>query len=147
MNKNVPIFFILVCSLIAVGCSPSEPAPVAVKGTVKTAKGQPCDNALVVFHPTAKERLNDPKPVATTNAEGVFVLTTFAQDDGALPGDYAVTVVWPGKAGAASKMSLSGEGEAVGADQLKGKYGDPSRPLLKATVPTEGAANIALEVE
>lgn len=147
MNKNVPILLMLVCSLIAVGCSPSEPGPVSVKGTVKTSKGAPCDNALVVFHPTAKERLNDPKPVATTNAEGVFVLTTFAQDDGALPGDYAVTVVWPGKAGAASKMSLSGEGEAVGADQLKGKYGDPSRPLLKATVPTEGAANIALEVE
>jgi len=132
---------------MVLGCSQSGPAPVSVKGTVKTKKGQPCDNALVVFHPTAKDRLNDAKPLATTNAEGKFVLTTFAQDDGALPGDYGVTVVWPGKPGSASKMSLTGEGEAVGEDQLKGKYGIPSTPLLKATVPAQGGADLTFEVD
>ena len=149
MKSNILLFVTMVCSVLMMGCSSSEPAPVPVKGMVKTKKGQPCDNALVVLHPTAKDRLNDAKPVATTNAEGKFVLTTFALDDGALPGDYSVTVVWPGKGGAESKFSLSGEGEgaAGGADQLKGKYGNPSQPLLKATVPAQGGADLLLEVE
>ncbi len=147
MKSNILLFGTMVCSLLMVGCSSSGPAPVSVKGTVKTKKGQPCDNALVVLHPTAKDRLNDPKPVATTDAEGKFVLTTFAVDDGALPGDYSVTVVWPGKSGPESKFSLSGEGAAGGADQLKGKYGNPSQPLLKATVPAQGGADLMLEVE
>jgi len=37
-------------------------------------------------------------------------------------------------------------GQPVGADQLKGKFGDPSRPLLKATIPSNGAQDISLEV-
>jgi len=147
MKSNILLFGTMVCSLLMFGCSSSGPVPVSVKGTVKTKKGQPCDNALVVLHPTAKDRLNDPKPVATTDAEGKFVLTTFAVDDGALPGDYSVTVVWPGKSGPESKFSLSGEGAAGGADQLKGKYGNPSQPLLKATVPAQGGADLMLEVE
>ena len=129
-----------------VGCGSSKPTPVPTKGVVKTKSGRPCDNALVVFHPIDQGRLNDPKPVATTNNEGEFVLTTFAVNDGALPGDYAVTVVWPGKDPKAGKMSMSGEGGTVGADQLKGKFGNPSKPLLKATVAKESAPALAFEV-
>ena len=132
---------------VFLGCGSSEPAPVSTKGIVKTKGGRPCDNALVVFHPLDQGRLNDPKPVATTNAEGQFVLTTFAPNDGALPGQYAVTVVWPGKDPKASKISVSGEGGSVGADQLKGKFGNPSKPLLKATVPKEGAPALDFEVD
>lgn len=130
-----------------VGCGSSEPTPVPTKGVVKTKNGRPCDNALVVFHPIDQGHLNDPKPVATTNTEGEFVLTTFSVNDGALPGEYSVTVVWPGKDPKASKMSMTGEGGSVGADQLKGKYGDPSKPLLKATVAKEGAPALAFEVD
>lgn len=132
---------------MAVGCAPSEPIPVSTKGIVKTKSGRPCDNALVVFHPLEQDRLNDPKPVARTDKDGYFVLTTFAENDGALPGEYAVTVVWPGQDPKASKMSMTGEGGAVGADQLKGKFGNPSKPLLKATIPNGGVQELSLEVD
>ncbi len=118
-----------------------------MKGIVKTKSGRPCDNALVVFHPLEQDRLNDPKPVARTDKDGYFVLTTFAENDGALPGEYAVTVVWPGQDPKASKMSMTGEGGAVGADQLKGKFGNPSKPLLKATIPNGGVQELSLEVD
>jgi hypothetical protein len=140
-------FALTVCLTAAVGCSVGSPSPVPVKGTVKTKKGQPCSNALVVFHPTEAERINGPKPVATADNDGRFVLTTTVLEDGAMPGEYSITVVWPGKSAAAGKMSLSGEGEAVGADQLKGKYGNPSQPLLKASVPSQGLPELILEVE
>ena len=112
-----------------------------------TKGGRPCDNALVVFHPLEQGRINDPKPVGKTDTQGGFVLTTFAENDGAIPGEYAITVVWPGQDAKSSKMSITGEGGAAGADQLKGKFGNPSKPLLKATIPSQGATNLVFEVD
>ena len=132
---------------VAFGCSPSGPAPITTKGTVKTKSGRPCDNALVVFHPLEQGRLNDPKPVGKTDSNGHFVLTTFAENDGALPGEYGITVVWPGQDAKSSKMFMTGEGGAVGVDQLKGKFGNPSKPLLKATIPIGGVQELSLEVD
>ena len=42
---------------------------------------------------------------------------------------------------------MTGEGEAVGADQLKGKFGDPNKPLLNATIPIKGTSDIMLVVD
>ena len=103
----------LLC-LFALGCTPSASGPVATKGTVKTKSGRPCDNALVVFHPLEKERLNDAKPVGKTDSNGSFVLTTFAENDGAIPGEYGITIVWPGQEAKSSKLSITGEGGAGG---------------------------------
>ena len=119
-----------------VGCgSTNQITPVSGKITYK---GAPCDGALVVFHPLAGERLNDPKPVATTSPDGVYRLTLFAENDGAIPGEYGVTIVWNALE-REPKMSLSGEGSA-GSDRLKGKYGNPVSPKLKAKVES-GKAN------
>jgi len=51
--------------------------------------------------------------------------------------------VWPGQDAKASKLSMTGECGAAGADQLKGKFGNPSKPLLKATVPAEGRSPLS----
>ena len=124
---------VLVLSILIAGCGESEIAMVPVKGEVVTADGVPCDGALVVFHPQDEGKVNGPKPVATADENGQFVLTTNQQDDGAEPGKYGVTVVWnqPAKE---SKFSLSGEGGGGGPDKLGGRYGDPSNPLLQAVV-------------
>jgi hypothetical protein len=140
-------FLIVLFALMAIGCTPSKVQPVAAKGVVKTKGGQPCDGAFVVFHPQEKERINDPKPVATADPQGNFVLTTFAQNDGAIPGEYGITIVWPGKAGAEKEFSLSGEGGNAGADQLAGRYGNPRAPAIKISVPKEGAQDLQLIVE
>lgn len=60
---------------------------------------------------------------------------------------YAVTVVWPGQQPKLGKISMTGEGAPVGPDQLKGKFGSPSNPLLKATIPKKGAPDLSLEVD
>jgi len=137
------------CALLSIslGCGANESSPVSVKGIVKSKSGRPCNKALVVFHPTDKERVNDPKPVATTDEEGRFALTTFRQSDGARPGEYAVTVVWPGQDSRGEKISLTGEGGSSGADRLKGKYGNPSKPLLRASIPREAVDDLLLEVD
>jgi prepilin-type N-terminal cleavage/methylation domain-containing protein len=131
--------------VVSTGCGGGSATIVPAKGMVKTKSGTPCAGALVVFHPTDKGRENDPKPVGTCKEDGTFVLTTKAIDDGAPEGDYAVTIVWAGKAKAA-KISLGGEASS-GSDQLGGRYGDPRTPKLKASVKKGTPNEFTFEVE
>lgn len=145
---------ILVASLITVlvtgaaGCQrgPVRPATAPVAGRVATKDGTPCDGALVVLHPKAPGRSGDAKPVGKTADDGSFSLTTYEANDGAVPGPYGVTIVWPAKANEA-KMSLSGEGGGGGADRLGGRYGDPAAPKVSVDVPKEGLPALLIEVE
>ncbi len=141
----VPAAALLLLSFTA--CTGSNPSVVAASGLVKTKDGRPCEGAFIVFHPQEKERINDPKPVATADAMGKFVLTTFASQDGARPGEYGITVVWPGAASSESQFSLSGESGNSGPDQLKGQYGDPRSPVLHFTIPDSGATDMIFEVD
>ena len=136
--------------ILAAGCSqPVKTAPS--RGVIKTSKGQPCEKALIVFHPTEAKRINDPKPLAISDSTGAFVVRTFGTDDGAIPGEYGVTVVWQAEpAGEKPKMSLFGDeegGRNVGPDRLKGKYGDPKKPRIKITIPSGGDPNLSIQVE
>jgi hypothetical protein len=132
-----------------VGCGgPAKPAPAPVSGKVVTKQGKECDGALVVFHPSAPGRSADAKPVGTTSTDGSFSLTSFETGDGALPGDYGVTIVWPGSTKTKSaQIALSSEGGGGGADQLAGRYGDPRNPRIRISVPKEGLPDLRLEVE
>jgi hypothetical protein len=130
-----------------VGCgSATGPRPVAVSGKVATAAGKPCDGALVVLHPRAADRVNAAKPVATAAEDGTFRLTTAKPDDGAIPGEYGVTVVWPERA-APGKMSLSSEGGGGGRDRLGGRYGNPGQPKITVTIPPEGEKSLTITVD
>lgn len=134
--------------VVLLGCGENAPPTVVLKGSIKTAGGEACGGAFLVFHPQEPERLNDSKPFAIADDAGNFTVTTFSEGDGALPGDYAVTVVWPGKSKAA-KLSLSSESSGVGGgeDQLKGAYGDPKTTDLKVTVTNEPNLSLDLEVK
>lgn len=59
-----------------------------VSGTVKF-KGTPLAGAVVTFHPMTKEGRT---AVGRTTDSGSFLLTTVKSDDGAIPGEYRVTV-------------------------------------------------------
>ena len=132
--------------VLIAGCSGGAVKTVPAKGAIKTTKGEACANALIVFHPLDKNRLGDPKPVATADDTGAFVVRTFTMEDGAVPGDYGVTVVWPGQPQEA-QFSITGEGKSAGSDRLLGKYGNPSQTLIKITIPKSGDENISLQVE
>ena len=146
-NCMFPSGMMFVVLAATIGCGPSTPKTAVVTGIVKTKDGRPCESAFVVFHPQEKGRLNAPKPFATADAQGAIALTTFAQGDGALPGDYGVTIVWPGKE-KGREFSLSSEGgSGAGADQLQGRYGDPKNPKIKVSIPDAGNPSLVLEVD
>ena len=70
------------------GCGHRRPTTYPVSGVV-TLDGKPVSGATVMLRPEAGGR----PAVGTTNERGEFKLTTFQQNDGALPGKYAVSVV------------------------------------------------------
>jgi hypothetical protein len=77
----------------AVGCGggasldPNRPATAPVSGTV-TYKGAAVPGAIVTFHAPG----DSPSAFGTTDASGTYQLTTFSAGDGAVPGEYRVTV-------------------------------------------------------
>ena len=144
LNKVMRRILLIVAALVSVAGCGGEPDMAQVTGEVLTKDGQPCEGALVVFHPQSEAQVNDPKPVATTDSNGRFALTTHELNDGALPGEYGVTVVW-NKAESEGKMSLTGEGGGV-TDQLQGRYGDPRNPKLTATVVPGGPNEFKFQV-
>jgi hypothetical protein len=142
---------LMIVGLVAAGASGcgggSGPTPVAVAGRVETGAGQPCGGALVVFHPRDTARLNDAKPVAIAASDGSFQATTTRQHDGAVPGEYGVTVVWPDPTKRKQQLSLSSEGGSSGPDRLKGRYGNPGRPRITVTIPPAGDRALTLVVD
>jgi hypothetical protein len=83
---NIPL---LAAALLA-GCSNSA-TRYPVEGQV-LAGTQPVAEAMVVFHPRFETPPGDPKPLGITNSEGKFQLTSLQSNDGALPGDYRITI-------------------------------------------------------
>lgn len=139
--------WLVVTCTVAAGCgTETGDRPVAVAGKVVTAAGQPCGGALVVFHPLATERVNAAKPVATTADDGSFRLTTLKPGDGAVAGEYGVTVVWPDR-GKEARLSISTEGGGGGTDRLNGRYGNPGRPKITVTIPPAGEPSLAITVD
>ncbi|MEN6496254.1 MAG: carboxypeptidase-like regulatory domain-containing protein [Thermoguttaceae bacterium] len=132
---------LVICLAGCGGAKDDQPArvPVQVKVTYKNA---PVEGAHVTFAPTQSGR----PAWGTTDAEGVAHLSTFGDNDGAIPGQYQVTV---------SKTKVEG-GEQVDPNQpssmapnpnakptvtlnlLPKKYSVAATSGLKAEVPEKG---------
>lgn len=84
----------VMCLLVA-GCSggSDRPAVAQVRGVV-TCKGQPVPEASVKFIPQEKSDATGGGRAASgeTAADGTFVLSTFEEGDGAVPGKHTVLV-------------------------------------------------------
>ena len=113
------------CVLLAVAaCSakPPDHSPVyPVRGELLVG-GKPAVGAVVSLHPVGNAAPDAVKPQATVEADGTFRPNSYELRDGAPAGDYALTVYWPGGKG------------PVGPDRLKGRYGNPARPVMRVTV-------------
>jgi hypothetical protein len=81
----------LVCwgLLLCAGCSDGRPKTFPVRGTVNFADGTPVAVGTVEFLPSS----GGPSARAKISRDGHFVLGTYDDDDGAIPGKHQVLVV------------------------------------------------------
>ncbi|MEZ6112701.1 MAG: carboxypeptidase-like regulatory domain-containing protein [Pirellulaceae bacterium] len=149
-KRSWSAFVVILIFIAGNGCGSGPegiPDGAPVTGVV-TYNGSPVSGATVTFHPKSGDRA----AVAQTDAAGIYQLTTQAANDGALPGDYVVTV---------TKIEFSGGtelpedhpdyGKAPASDESEAKslvpqkYGDPKTSDLAVTVQA-GENNIPLEL-
>lgn len=116
------------------GCSQSDTVPVT---GVVMFNGQPAAEADVMFNPKTGR-------IATgvTDANGRFKLATFKPDDGALPGDYVVTL---GEYYPADKPPKMTSGPLP--SRFPAKYGNPNTSPLTAHVARGQKNEFQLEVK
>lgn len=84
-------------AVVAVGCGQSDHVQrlpvVPVQGQV-SFQNEPISGALVVFHPSPLVEPAPPPARAIVQDDGKFTLTTYDANDGAVPGEYKVTIEW-----------------------------------------------------
>jgi hypothetical protein len=96
--------------------------------------GRPAERAEVSLHPLvpfSQPEARSTLPYGLVRGDGSFTIGTYTTDDGAPPGEYALTAVWP-------KVTLDGGEESLGPDRLGKAFSDPKKPITKITV-SEGA--------
>ena len=108
---------------LAAGCTSQDgsgaKAGQPIRGQVFVQK-QPAAGAELVFYPVNEPpEPTEPRPGAIAGDDGSFTCD-------ARPGDYIVTVVWPGKP--------LPDGREEPEDKLFGKYADPKRSPLRVTI-------------
>ena len=90
-------------------------------------QGQPAEGATVTFFRRGDGKPQARHPGAQVGSDGSFRLSTFVSYDGAPPGRYAVTVVYP-------SATWQENGENMGPDVLHGRYADPQTTPLMAEI-------------
>lgn len=96
------------------GCGGNDFAtPVPVSGKI-IYNGNPVEDARVTFHWTGEGAGRSAS--GKTNAQGEFSLTTFSTGDGAIPGEYTVTVAKAQATAASADMDIDAEAGTYGAD-------------------------------
>jgi hypothetical protein len=120
---------------LGIGCSSEEedkPEVVPVEIKVLSA-GNPAKGAIVTLVPEDKSAR---RPTGIVDAEGMLSLMTLEPGDGAPPGNYKVTVVWPVGAERLSRQQLqdAAYGGETPPDRLKGKLSDSETTPLSLTI-------------
>ena len=144
-------------SVIAfVGCGgPKWPPTYKSSGTV-TLDGTPVERATISFYP-----LDGQKPAnATTDANGVFEVTSFNAGDGAMLGSFGVTIekfpaveieTTPGGVPYDESMNTdegpSPDSERDPVNELPEKYSDHEKSGLSATVTADGENVFTFELK
>lgn len=116
------------------GCGDgSGVAPVKVRGTV-LAQGKAVDGAVITFY----SKNGGEAASGRTDTEGKYQLTTRKPNDGAVPGDYIVTVAKSGDDAGASSYDPS-KGGPMSADYIKQmqNVSKPKKDPVKGVLPAK----------
>lgn len=96
---------------------------------------QPAANASLAFHPvTVNPAIKSYCPVAVTQADGTFRLTTRSTNDGAPAGEYSVTVVWPDHTLPFDECACE---DLIKHDRLRGRYASRTQSPLRVMIRPE----------
>jgi len=134
MQRLVCVLAVFVLALS--GCQQSETVPVT--GTV-TMKGQPVDKAEVVFNPKQGRFAS-----GVTDSQGHFSLSTAKPGDGAMPGDYTVTL---GEYYPPDQPPAPPRGGGFLPSRFPNKYADPGSSPLSVKVERGQKNEFQLEVK
>ena len=86
-----PALMLLLLMVVSMTSCTQGPRLQPIRGQV-FYKGEPVPGALVAFHPLGPYPTAFPHPIAYTDKEGRFRLTTNKPNDGVALGEYAVTL-------------------------------------------------------
>ncbi|UUO08401.1 hypothetical protein M4951_08805 [Blastopirellula sp. J2-11] len=118
---------LLIIAALLTGCGEAPYDDGLLKHQVTglvTVNGQPLDRVIVRFQSTDSSKTgNAAQPVGVTDAEGKFALSTSADEDGAVAGEYVVTFL------RTAKNSESGD------DMFRNRFTKPAQSKHRVTVP------------
>jgi len=146
-------FLTLVVLVVLVGCGgPSRPPTFPVRGLI-TSEGQPLEGVTVAFRP--RDPSNGQRPAnGKTGPDGRYELSTFTAGDGAMAGEFGVTLLkFPP---VVADDSQSGDGEYVPpegplppppANVLPKRYADPKTSGMAAEVKAAGENTFDFSVD
>jgi hypothetical protein len=129
-----------VAAAVPAGCGKSDEGLVPVSGRVMV-NGKPATGAAVVFHPV--DGTNGTHPVAQVDAGGEFHLTTIRSGDGAVPGEYRVTLTW--YVSPPRKKGVEGE-EGPVRNLIPEKYARIDSTPIHTTVRPDGNDPVRIEI-
>jgi hypothetical protein len=130
--------------LLGFGCggkqNANRPRVHPVGGKILFA-GKAAVGAQVVLYEKDQTGKTTYRPHGTVGTDGTYHLTTFATNDGAPDGEYAITVTWP-------SPPVKGQGEdEEGPDRFAKRYADCRRPAAQVKVTRETSELAPLELK
>ncbi|MCG8585756.1 MAG: hypothetical protein MI757_13705 [Pirellulales bacterium] len=126
MKSRDFLFPVLLLSLI--GCGSDRPKTVRVEGRVTLAGGEWPASGMIVFSPSAPAEGFPRRPGrAIFGPSGEFTVTTFAEGDGLLPGEYRAAVF--------CGESVGSDMEARAKSYVPARFQSPVRSGLTLSVP------------
>ena len=131
---------VLIAALVALSGCGEKTGTIPISGKV-TYLGNPVANARVVFTPKSGGRPAD----GNTNKDGGYRLGTFMAGDGALPGEYSVTIAHtdvdvtkPPSTEITDGAAYEPVKEDAAKSKIPVKYQSPAQSGLKAVVEASG---------
>ncbi len=152
MNKKTSPGWLAVClasfsAIFFMGCGGSEWPPTYKSTGTVTLDGSPVERASITFHPRDGQNPAN----GTTDANGIYELSSFNADDGAAPGLYGVSIqkfpaiqVDSAPGGMPFDESMNTDAppdpslDADPKNELPEKYSSPEESELSATVSADG---------